>query len=75
MIFDGFKIAASPFITDAYCKCGNRLHEVSNGLLSAAMFCPKCENVYLLKLVKLPDKKVTKEFLEQCRKKTKTDKR
>lgn len=74
MIFDNFKIAASPYIHSAYCKCGNSLHEVSNGLFSVAMYCPKCENVYLLKLVKLPQSKVTKQFLEQCREEVKKQK-
>lgn len=71
MIFDNFKIAASPFIADAYCKCGNKLHEVPNGLLSVALFCPKCDDVYQLKLVKTPKTKVPEEFLEQCRNKVK----
>lgn len=72
MIYDNFKISASPFICDAYCKCGNRLIEVSNGMFSTAMYCPKCENVYALKLIQVPKKKVTEEFLEQCRKDKKT---
>ncbi len=69
MIFDNFKITATPFIHDAYCKCGKTLIEVSNGRFSISMFCPKCENIYGLKLVKIPDKKISKEYLEQCRKK------
>lgn len=68
MIYEGFKMHAIEHITDAYCECGKRLEEVSNGLLSRALFCPKCENVYILKKIKLPKKKVTKEFIEQCRK-------
>jgi len=67
MIYDGFKIHSTEYIHDAYCECGNSLTEVSNGLLSAALYCPKCENVYLLKKVKLPRNKVTKEFLKECR--------
>lgn len=73
MIYDGFKIAATPFITDAYCKYGHRLIEVPNGILSSALFCPKCEDVYQLKLVKTHKSKVTEEFLQQCRKKTKSN--
>lgn len=68
MICDGFQIAAMPYIHKAYCRCGETLKEVSNGLLGRAMFCPKCEKVYCLKLVKVPDSKITKEYLEQCRK-------
>lgn len=71
MIYDGFKIAATPFITDAYCKYGHRLIEVPNGLLSSALFCAKCEDVYQLKLVKTPKTKVAPEFLDQCRNKVK----
>jgi len=67
MMFEGFGVSAIPFVHDAYCKCGVKLKEVSNGLLSKAMYCPKCENVYLLKLVKEPKKKISKEFLNQCR--------
>jgi len=72
MIFNKFKIAASPFITDAYCKCGNGLKQVSNGFMSVAMFCPKCENVYTLKLIKTPAKIVDEAFLKQCREETKS---
>jgi len=67
MIFDGFEIHFFERITDANCECGNRLTEVSNGWISAALFCTKCENVYILKKIKLPKKKITKEFLTQCR--------
>lgn len=71
MIFDNFKIAASPFIADAYCKCGNRLQEVKNGLMSVVLYCPKCEDIYQLKLVKIPKSKVPEEFLNQCKDKVK----
>lgn len=67
MIFENFEIHAEPFLTRATCKCGNNLIEVMNGWFSRAMFCYKCENVYIIKLVKVPDKKVNEEFLEQCR--------
>lgn len=72
MIFEGFKIAAIPFITDAYCKCSETLKQVSNGLVGAALYCQKCENVYLIKKIKVPAKKVTKDFLKQCRQETKS---
>ena len=74
MIFNKFKISAAPFITDAYCKCGNGLKQVTNGLMSVAMYCPKCENVYTLKLIKAPAKDVTEKFLKQCREETKEHK-
>jgi len=69
MLFDGFSLHAVPTIMDAACKnCGNNLEEVSSGLISKAMYCPNCEAVYMLKLVKVRSSKVSKAFLEQCRK-------
>jgi len=74
MIFDDFEIHASPFLTNAYCKkCRNKLVEIMNGWFSRAMFCPKCKIVYTVKLVKMPDKKVSKDFLEQAEKEAKKD--
>ena len=35
--------------------------------MSRALYCPKCENVYILKKIKVPVKKITEEFLKQCR--------
>jgi len=64
---DNFEIAATPFIHHAYCKCGKSLVQVSNGFFSKAMYCPKCENVYTLKLVKVPAKKIGNDFIDQCR--------
>lgn len=70
MIFDRFKIRiqTSLNIEDANCKCGTKLVQVSNGFLGSAMYCPTCENVYILKLIKAPAKQVTESFLKQCRK-------
>lgn len=71
MKFDSFSIHATLFITDAYCtnrKCRGSLREVSNGWLSRAMFCPKCEAVYMLRLIKVIDHKVSPEFVTQARK-------
>jgi len=68
MKFDDFEIHAAPFISNAYCKdCHNSLKQVSNGWFSKAMFCPKCENVYLVKLIKVPQKKIDEDFLKQAR--------
>ena len=67
MIFDNFEIYA-------FCKCGNTLRTVSNGLLSNVMFCSKCENIYQLQLRKIPKKKISKEFIEQCRKEIENEK-
>ena len=69
MIFNDFEINAMPFFSKAYCKqCKGELKEVSNGFISRALFCPKCENIYEPKLVKIPKKNLSKEYLEQCRK-------
>jgi len=69
MKFDDFEITASPFLTNAYCKtCRNSLVEVSNGWFSSAMFCPKCKLVYVVKLIKVPNKKISKEFLAHAEK-------
>jgi len=68
MIYDGFKILAFPRISDAYCKkCHDTLIEVSNGFLSSSLYCPKCEAVYALKLIKVPESKLSKKYIEQCR--------
>ena len=67
MIYAGFEIHSTEHIYDAYCECGASLTEVSNGMLSTALYCEKCENVYVIKKVKLPKNKVTKEYLNQCR--------
>ena len=69
MKFDDFRIAAEPVLMDAYCKeCSNQLVEVSNGWVSRALFCPKCELVYTIKLIKVNGKKVSEKYLAQCRK-------
>ena len=70
MIYDNFKLVAFPHITDAYCKCGETLREVSNGFLSTSMYCPRCENVYQIKLIKVPPSKITEKYLKQCREET-----
>lgn len=62
-----FRIVAEPYITEAYCNCGQELKTVSNGLLASALFCPKCEAVYQLKLIRVPKKQISDEYLEQCR--------
>lgn len=68
MRFNNFNLNARPFLNNAYCGCGNLLKEVSDGFISSAWFCPKCENVYTLKLIKVPKKKVNDNFLKQARK-------
>jgi hypothetical protein len=67
MLFNGFEIHAEPFISKATCKCGHELSRVSNGFFSCAMYCTKCENVYTLKLIKIPAKKINQDFIDQCR--------
>ena len=67
MKFDNFSIRADPIIQNAYCKCGKELQEVSNGLFSSAFYCVKCESVYMLKMIKVNKKKLSKEYIDQCR--------
>lgn len=67
MHFDKFRISAIPFIHDAHCRCGTTLKQVSNGFLSVAMYCPKCEAVYALRLIRVPKKQIGKKFLAQAR--------
>ncbi len=70
MQFKNFELQASPHITRATCtdfKCGRDLIEVDNGWSSVALFCPKCENVYVLKLIKVPIKKIDEKFILECR--------
>lgn len=74
MRFKGFSIFSEIFIPDAYCECGTNLKMVSNGWISKAMFCPKCESVYELKLVKIPKTKVTEKFIKQSRKESEVKK-
>jgi hypothetical protein len=72
MQFSGFEIHCVPYLrTDKNCECGGKLHTVSNGFLSECFFCDKCESVYLIKMVKCPKNKVSKEFKEQARKEIK----
>jgi hypothetical protein len=68
MNYEKFRIVASPYITDAYCECGNSLKEVSDGWFSSAMYCGKCNNIYKLKLIKMPKNKINRKFIAQCKK-------
>lgn len=63
MQFKNFEIHARPAISDAFCECGKRLEEVSDGWFSVGLFCEECENVYKLELRKVPSKKVSKEWI------------
>lgn len=66
MQFNNFSIHAIPHIIDAYCRCGETLFEVFNGLASRALYCQKCRAVYVLKLVRVPKAKITPKYLAQC---------
>lgn len=44
-------------------ECDSNLIEIGKTL-----FCPKCESVYALRLVKIPDKYVTGEWIIQAKK-------
>lgn len=73
MKFDKFSIHATPHFSDAYCTCGSSLTEVDNGWTSSAMFCPKCEKVFIVKLSEYKPKKSResqkeyRDYVEQCR--------
>ena len=71
MKFGNIRIDSQPIISEAACnKCGHYCDVVSNGFLDNLLFCSKCEIVYELKLIKMPNKFITEEYLEQCRKRT-----
>jgi hypothetical protein len=66
MIYDNFKINASPFFHDVLCpKHRSNMIEVPYGFmgLSKAWYCERCKRVYELKLVMMNEKKVNKEVL------------
>ena len=68
MQFVNFSLYAEPFINKATCRvCRGKLTQVPNGFISIAMYCPECENVYTLKLVKVPNKKLNQDFIDMCR--------
>lgn len=68
MQFENFEIHAEPVFTQVVCrKCRGNCIEVPNGWLSRAWFCPTCEFVYLLKLVKVAKSAIDGPFLTQCR--------
>lgn len=71
MNFGGFEIHAIPVIERARCRhCRGKCHPVPNGFFEKALFCPKCEIVYQIKMIKVPQ--VPEEYLEQCRSMAKT---
>lgn len=68
MQFDGFEIHSIPYLrTERNCECGGKLHTIHNGLISSCFFCEDCQNVYLIKMVKVAKKKVSREFLKAAR--------
>lgn len=75
MKFKNFSLRAEPIIQNAYCSnCRNLLIEVPNGLISPVWYCEHCENVYALRLIKVPGEKVSERFLKICREKTRDKK-
>ena len=68
MDYGNFTLTAYPRIVEAMCpKCRHDLKEVSNGWFSSAMFCPKCETAFALKLIKIPDNKVNPKWRDEAR--------
>ena len=45
------------------CSCGHSLASVRNGVNSLCFFCVACKSVYVIKLVKVPKRRITKEFI------------
>lgn len=48
-----------------FCDCGDRLYEISNGLLDRLWICESCHNVYQLELRKIPLNKLSKDYIKQ----------
>lgn len=48
-----------------YCKCGNYLYEVSDGLFDKKWICEKCHKIYQLELREISKKKISKEYMDQ----------
>ena len=46
--------------------CGDELFSISDGLFDNAWICETCHNIFQLQLVKIPKKKLTKEFMKQA---------
>ena len=74
MKFKNFSLQATPIIQNPRCNnCGSILTEMSDGFFSSVWYCPLCDNIYKLKLVKIPDCRITKEFLKHCQDKIKKE--
>ena len=66
MKFDNFEIHAIPEIINAYCReCHNALKVISDGWFSKALFCPHCITIYQIKMIKVQNDKIDKEYLEK----------
>lgn len=69
MEFDDFQIGCSPRISGSCRHCRCDLKNVPNGWFSEALYCYKCDLVYIPKLVALAKDKVNKGEVAKLRKK------
>lgn len=68
MNFGQFEIHAIPVIERARCRhCRGDCLPVPNGFFEKVLFCPKCDIVYRITMIKVPEDKVPEEYLEQCK--------
>ncbi len=69
MKFEDFELHAEPFFSSVSCKkCRNDCKIVGDGWFSKAFYCPKDNIVYQLKLIKMKDKDINKEYLKELEK-------
>ena len=60
MKFKNFSLRAESIIQDARCNdCRSSLIEIPDGFLSSVWYCELCESLYELRLIKIPDGKVS----------------
>ena len=68
MKFKNFSLRAEPIIQDARCNnCRSLLTEIPDGFFSSVWYCEHCESVYELKLIKIPDSKISPQDLRRWR--------
>lgn len=67
-----FRIHTGYEIHDAYCKCGEKLHEW-RGIFEVmpTMVCIKCDSVYEIKLTKIRKDHIDKEVLGKIKRRIK----
>ena len=69
MEYDDFKIDAAPILTATCKRCHGKCETINDGFLRKAFYCPHCDHVYTLRLVKLPEKQLDPEYRKILREK------